>query len=389
MSDLFLPSIQHAILIGFFLADSGTLDSTTSSSTSNFIRLNLDSVSVLINKVHNTNSRRLAVQPEMAPPSISLERLSPVVLFILTLSLTGQAQAHVLPRETVRPTTTLPYHHLDVVSWPLTTPPPTPFTPTFNGKAIPRRASSVGSFNTICGYIGGRLDLPATCSAGSHCVLAPAQGAVGCCPNGGPCTSGIYTGCVDVNSPPQTEIDPYVYTCTGAKVCYQNVYDGGYSQFGCGTASDMATTVRTAAGTASVVLSSLPSVSLTAPIKSLTTPITIGSRTHSWTSSEIPSSSKTRSGTTPGTSSALGPSSTAASSASSSTVISGEFATTAPAAAGSARGADKVAAIIGGTLSGLALFVTLFVVAYMLWRRNRANPRHGPGEKCGYSSSGS
>ncbi|KAG7287374.1 hypothetical protein NEMBOFW57_006885 [Staphylotrichum longicolle] len=44
-------------------------------------------------------------------------------------------------------------------------------------------------------------------------------------------------------SGPQTEVNPYVFSCAGGSVCYRNMFDGGFSQWGCGTASDQAATV--------------------------------------------------------------------------------------------------------------------------------------------------
>lgn len=52
----------------------------------------------------------------------------------------------------------------------------------------------------ICGWIGGNSVSSATCSAGSSCVHDTVHGVVGCCPDTGPCTAGVYTGCVDMNS---------------------------------------------------------------------------------------------------------------------------------------------------------------------------------------------
>lgn len=119
--------------------------------------------------------------------------------------------------------------------------------------------------NTICGYIGGNADLPATCSAGSHCVAEMNKGVIGCCPDAGPCTTGIFTACADTNNPPKGG-DPFVFTCGAGQVCYKNSYDGGFSQFGCGSASDLATSVATkVAGKSAVILGTVSGSEAAAP----------------------------------------------------------------------------------------------------------------------------
>lgn len=124
--------------------------------------------------------------------------------------------------------------------------------------------------NTICGYIGGNADLPATCSAGSHCVAEMNKGVIGCCPDSGPCTTGIFTACADTNNPPKGG-DPFVFTCGAGQVCYKNSYDGGFSQFGCGSASDLATSVATkVAGKSAVVLGTVSGSEAAAPSASST-----------------------------------------------------------------------------------------------------------------------
>lgn len=58
--------------------------------------------------------------------------------------------------------------------------------------------------NTVCGWIGGKSDNPAVCRTGSACIIEISHGApgyVGCCTTSGPCTAGVYTSCVDKNSP--------------------------------------------------------------------------------------------------------------------------------------------------------------------------------------------
>ena len=53
----------------------------------------------------------------------------------------------------------------------------------------------------ICGWRGGNLAFPAKCDSGSSCVHDTIHGYVGCCATDGPCTQGVYTTCLDSNSP--------------------------------------------------------------------------------------------------------------------------------------------------------------------------------------------
>ncbi|KAH8808980.1 hypothetical protein F5884DRAFT_753491 [Xylogone sp. PMI_703] len=52
----------------------------------------------------------------------------------------------------------------------------------------------------VCGWYGGLQASPAACGAGSACVRDTVRGIIGCCATEGPCTTGVYTGCVDQNS---------------------------------------------------------------------------------------------------------------------------------------------------------------------------------------------
>jgi hypothetical protein len=61
------------------------------------------------------------------------------------------------------------------------------------------KRNSVGI--NYCGWIGGASDNPAICQTGSSCIHDTAHGYVGCCTTEGPCTAGVYTSCVDKNSP--------------------------------------------------------------------------------------------------------------------------------------------------------------------------------------------
>ncbi|KAK0715550.1 hypothetical protein B0H67DRAFT_242965 [Lasiosphaeris hirsuta] len=295
-------------------------------------------------------------------------RLPPPTVAILLTSILDLAAANALrpvPRGTLPATTTVPFHALNVISWPVQpTPPPVAAISPFD---LFRRQDDL---NTVCGYIGGDSDLPATCSGGSHCVLDLEHNVVGCCPNGqATCTQGVFTGCVDGNSDPQTEVNPYVYTCGGGNVCYKNEFDGGFSQFGCGTASDLATTVlATASDLTGTLTRTSMSISFTATASSLSTPTTLGTKTTSRTSS----SSK----------------STSTSSTSSSSSSSGRptgpptgLPSGAPAPGNSpgAPGSDRLGAVVGGTLAGIGVLIAILALAFFAIRqRRRGNVRSGP-----------
>ncbi|CCU74631.1 hypothetical protein BGHDH14_bgh03307 [Blumeria hordei DH14] len=91
---------------------------------------------------------------------------------------------------------------------------------------------------SICGWVGGRADAPALCSAGSTCVRDVEHQYVGCCGTSGSCSAGIYTSCLDRNSmgwsAPGGIQSNGVYTCSANSECYRNTYAGGYYQYGCG-----------------------------------------------------------------------------------------------------------------------------------------------------------
>ncbi|KLU81390.1 hypothetical protein MAPG_00480 [Magnaporthiopsis poae ATCC 64411] len=305
------------------------------------------------------------------PMSDDIFRRLPRATALLILSaLVEFAQPSALPRAT----TTLPYMVLDVVAWP-----PLPTAPARTPNEIHelRRRQDA---NTICGYIGGDPNLPATCSAGSHCVLDRQHNVVGCCPNGQPtCSTGVFTGCVDRNSGPQTVVNPYVFTCQGSDVCYKNVFGGGLSQYGCGTASSLGTTVMASASgvTDTVSLTSIQ-VSFTESLSTLSTPTTISSPSTTSTSASSSSTSTTSSS-----------SSTSSTSSSTSTSTSGTASSPAqttsavPAAGAGGSGnsrSDKTGAIVGGAISGVAVLIALIAVAIFFWRRRAAsNVRKGPG----------
>ncbi|KAM7197299.1 hypothetical protein V8F33_005727 [Rhypophila sp. PSN 637] len=317
------------------------------------------------------------------------ERLPPPTALFLLAALLDSTSAHVLqplPRQTPPPTTTQQLQALEVVSWPIV-PTPAPLNPyDLRRRQIPA---------TVCGYVGGNPELPATCSAGSHCVLDSAHGVIGCCPDGEEsCSSGVFTGCVDANSGPQTEVNPYVFTCEGNNVCYQNQFDGGFSQFGCGTASDLGTTVLAAAsGITGSLDRQTASMELTATASPLSEPTTLGtvtSRRSSSTSdstssssskSESTAESSSESSTAPWTSPQTSPSTTTTTPSTTRTATSSEATETTdpPAAPAVSPPPDRTGAIVGGTVSGVAALVAVAALGYFFYRR-RQNVRQGPGQ---------
>ncbi|KAJ6447144.1 transmembrane alpha-helix domain-containing protein [Purpureocillium lavendulum] len=289
--------------------------------------------------------------------SLSRTRLPPPsAVLALTVAVALQlTSAHVLPRETK----SVHFRPLKVEPWPLAAVAHGAAHPT----AVPAPAPTAAPvelrddhtlFNTVCGYIGGNPALPATCMAGSHCAVDVEHGAIGCCPNSGDCNSGIFTGCVDRNSGPQTADNPYVYTCAGKNVCYKNVFDGGYFQYGCGSASNLATSVAMSASGRSALRLSHMTVSLTATATARTTPTTIGSSS---------TSSDTKSDTEPGSTQAS-PSTSATSDA---------------AAPAKEKSSPNTGAIVGGAVGGVAFLAALVALGFLLWRRRRGNTRRGPG----------
>ncbi|KAI1394026.1 uncharacterized protein F4822DRAFT_34071 [Hypoxylon trugodes] len=336
-------------------------------------------------------------------------RLPPATAALLISAAFGLTNGHALPRQTK----TVELHELNVVSFPQPTE-----APILLSDLLPRQAQ-----NTVCGYIGGDTNLPATCSAGSHCVLEKDHGVVGCCPDGGPCSTGIFTGCVDRNSDLQTELNPYVYTCQGSNVCYRNEFAGGYFQFGCGTASSLGTTVETSVdGMTSLVFES-NSMLLTALPTALPEPTSIGSQPSSVTddptgdpSSSLPNSSSpnatptsatsvssasnslssssllTSSGSSSSSSSSSSKSSSTTKTSSSTTASSSSTGTptttnsapvesstdpSAPAAVGSST--TNRGAIIGGSIAGAAVLIAVLVAIALFYLRKRRNNREGPG----------
>jgi len=305
----------------------------------------------------------------------SLFRPASATATIVVSTILGLVQAGALPRQT----SATEHGRPDLVSWPLA---PTA-APQLSYGLLRRQ-----DFNTICGYIGGDSALPATCSAGSHCVLDTGHGFVGCCPDSGPCTEGVYTGCVDVNSPPQTVVDPYIYTCQGSDVCYRNQFAGGFNQYGCGTASNLGTTVQTSIQGVTTALD-LPSftVPFTQDASSLPVPTTIGSASSrpgsSTESSSRTSSTRQSSLATSSKSTSASPTTTdqsASESATSATNSGTGEAVTSPTEQPTAEHSDnKNAVIIGATLGSVAGIALLAVAAFLLMK-HRKNKRQGPGQ---------
>jgi hypothetical protein len=75
---------------------------------------------------------------------------------------------------------------------------------------------------SVCGWIGGSVDLAAFCQPGSQCVWDSVNMIVGCCPLEGPCNTGVFTGCVDKNSP-QTEDSAQIYTWYDSRIKLQQL----------------------------------------------------------------------------------------------------------------------------------------------------------------------
>lgn len=290
--------------------------------------------------------------------------LLPTPVAILVFSSIFQLSAsHALPRQT----TTIDSAQINVQPWPLAT-----AAPDFLDELLPRQRRQ----NTICGYIGGDPDLPATCSAGSHCAADVVNSVVGCCPDGGSCTQGIFTGCVDGNSEPQTEINPYVYTCGGSDLCYRNSFDGGFHQFGCGTASGMGSNVATSASDRESLVISALSAELTAEPTPLSEPTTLGTvrRTRTTDKEETTETlSTTNSRETSTDTTDTRPTDTAPTNTATSTAAS-------DAEAPDAEGSDRnTGAIIGGIVAGVAVFIAMVAVGVIIWHRRRKNKREGPG----------
>lgn len=314
----------------------------------------------------------------MLPQDFLFQLPRPTALLLLS-SLVELTAAHVA-RQTP---TTIPHRPLNVAPLPAPTSPPVALG--LLNELLKRQDT-----NTICGYINGDPSIPATCSAGSHCVVDNDAGVVGCCPDGeDTCTSGVYTGCVDANNGAQTEVNPYVYTCTGSNVCYKNVFEGGFSQFGCGTASDLAATVSDGGAALSTI-----DVSLTQSPSSLATPTTLGTASSTPSSSTDSSSSGSSSSSESRTTLTIPSPSTATNSNNANTVSSTRSTSAATSSstsdpeapsAGGPSGSDsnRTGAIIGGSIGGVAALAGIVALLAFLLRRRKGNSRQGPGPRPG------
>lgn len=275
----------------------------------------------------------------------------------LLLTLITSTDSHALPRQTK----TVAYRELDVQPWPLATSIP-------DAHDLLRRQEQL---NTICGYIGGNPQLPATCSAGSHCVVDVEHKAVGCCPDGVPCTMGIYTGCVDRSSGPQTEINPYIYTCGGKDWCYQNAYPGGFFQYGCGASTGVAGTVLPSAPGRKALDVPTVVVALTA------VPSTIGQQETTANINTIPTASADTPPTSTHTSDHSDKSGTKGSSGQDKGGNEGGVKSSAGGDAAQEKdsGTPTVGVIVGGALGGVAALLILIALVICAKRRskNKAN----------------
>lgn len=293
-------------------------------------------------------------------PKDFFHRIPPAAACLVIAHLIAPATSIALPQQT----RTIEFRELDVRLWPLEAA-PVP-TAAVGLNDLFRRQQS----NTVCGYVGGDPDLPATCSAGSHCAVDVEHGAIGCCPDGGSCTAGVYTGCVDGNSPPQNEINPYVYTCKGGDMCYQNQFEGGFYQYGCGSTTGMAATVSLRASGKDVVDMTSLSLELTEPASTLSEPTTLGTRTsESSETSETDSTSTSETTTADETSSTSEPTET-------SDTDEGEL---------SAPNNDdddgpNTGVIVGATIGGVAGLIIIALALSWAIRRKRGNTRQGPGQ---------
>ncbi|GKT93439.1 hypothetical protein Ct61P_11289 [Colletotrichum tofieldiae] len=283
--------------------------------------------------------------------------LPPTTAILLLSNVFTLTEAGALPRQTQAP---IALRTLDVRDWPLATPAP--------WLGMMRRQED-SSTNTVCGYIGGDPNLPATCSAGSHCAMDASASAVGCCPNGAACTTGVYTGCVDDTSPTQTVSDPYIFTCQGSNVCYRNSFEGGAYQYGWGhriphcfgTQHDRRNHPnlgpRHESGDLIVdqlvqqldhfVLDKLyHNIEFIENQLQLLNTVNLGSTTESATPTESPPPPSAAAGPPPGAAEA---------------------------------GLRRHGAVIGGAIAGAAIFVTIVSVALWMRKRKRGNRRDGPG----------
>jgi hypothetical protein len=87
--------------------------------------------------------------------------------------------------------------------------------------SLPAVRSVIGKRTIVpsntCGWVGGDINQPDVCAGQSSCVWDTARAIVGCCPITGPCTNGIFTGCVDSNNAAPTAVNPNIHTWYGPR----------------------------------------------------------------------------------------------------------------------------------------------------------------------------
>jgi len=234
----------------------------------------------------------------------------------------------------------------------------------------------------ICGWIGGNSASAATCSFGSTCVHDTIHGVVGCCATSGPCTAGVYTSCIDMNSngwtPNSGLQDNGIYTCSGTAVCYKNTYAGGYYQYGCGESSWATTVETTYSGQPTDML--LQQVFTGIQFTPTTAPTTTSSSTS--TSSSRTTTSSSSSTTTSTSSSSSKSSSTSASSTlpTASKVPTNTGSSTPSASAAAISKKSNTGAVIGGVIGGVAGLAIIGAALFWFLRRKQAQKqgRAGP-----------
>ncbi|KAK8051082.1 hypothetical protein PG993_002467 [Apiospora rasikravindrae] len=153
----------------------------------------------------------------------------------------------------------------------------------------------------------------------------------------------------------------------GLERVLQEFVPGGVFQYGCGTASDLATSVQTGASGKPTLPLVQTSISLTQPASSLSRSSSAPSSSQS-----ASSSSSTASSSPPATSSGTPTSSQSPANPASSTPAAP------PTSNQSGPGYNRTGAIVGGTIGGLALLAALLALLFCCLRRRR-NRRRGPG----------
>ncbi|TAQ91610.1 hypothetical protein B7494_g124 [Chlorociboria aeruginascens] len=220
----------------------------------------------------------------------------------------------------------------------------------------------------ICGWIGGVSSNSAVCPSGSSCVHDTIHAFVGCCATSGPCTAGVYTACVDKNSPgwsAATGDQPNgVYTCAGTSLCYRNTFAGDYYQYGCGSTNWAANVETSFKGQATnlflqVVYTGVNFDTVTA------TPLVASSSSSSSTSSSSSSVSQTSSSAT--TSS---PSQTPGGAA-----LAQSPSPTVAATASTGKTSTSTGVVAGATVGSIAGLAGLAALILFCFRRRKRQPQ--------------